>query len=119
VYLVEIQCPQKVLGGVYSVLNRRRGQVWAEELRPGTPLFTLKAYLPVAESFGFSSHLREETQGQAFPQMVMDHWDTMSGCKYTSFSKAQVAALPNIFSAVGEGIQDGGVSSQDPSSEGS
>jgi len=89
VYLVEIQCPQKVLGGVYSVLNRRRGQVWAEELRPGTPLFTLKAYLPVAESFGFSSHLREETQGQAFPQMVMDHWDTMSGSPLEKGSKME------------------------------
>ena len=48
VFLVEIQCPEAVLGGIYSVLNRRRGQVFAGEQRPGTPLYIIKAYLPVS-----------------------------------------------------------------------
>merc|ERR1712137_914061 len=49
VYLVEIQCPEVAVGGIYGVLNRRRGHVFAEEQRPGTPLYTIKAYLPVME----------------------------------------------------------------------
>ena len=44
----------------------------------GTPIFNLKAYLPVIEAFGFTSTLRAATSGQAFPQAVFDHWETMS-----------------------------------------
>ncbi|AMD22013.1 HGL327Cp [Eremothecium sinecaudum] len=77
VFLVEIQCPEQAVGGIYSVLNRKRGQVISEEQRPGTPLFTVKAYLPVNESFGFTGELRQATGGQAFPQMVFDHWSTL------------------------------------------
>ena len=50
----------------------------------GTPIFNLKAYLPVIESFGFTSTLRAATSGQAFPQCVFDHWETM-----TQVSRAQ------------------------------
>ena len=48
------------------------------QLCAGTPIFNLKAYLPVIESFGFTSTLRAATSGQAFPQAVFDHWETMS-----------------------------------------
>ncbi|KAI6031547.1 P-loop containing nucleoside triphosphate hydrolase protein [Pisolithus microcarpus] len=69
VYLVEIQCPENAYR---RVLNRRRGQVFSEEQRPGTPMFTVKAYLPVMESFGFNGDLRSQTAGQAFPQSLMN-----------------------------------------------
>ena len=78
VYLVEIQAPEQALGGIYSVLNQKRGHVFEEMQRPGTPIFNLKAYLPVIESFGFTSTLRAATSGQAFPQCVFDHWETMT-----------------------------------------
>lgn len=78
-YAVEIQCPENAIGGIYSVLNKRRGQVFSEEQRVGTPMFTVKAYLPVMESFGFNGELRSHTAGQAFPQCVMDHWELMNG----------------------------------------
>ena len=77
VYLVEIQAPEQALGGIYSTLNQKRGMVFEEVQRPGTPMYNIKAYLPVNESFGFSSTLRANTSGQAFPQMVFDHWETM------------------------------------------
>jgi elongation factor 2 len=68
------QTSQSVTGGVYYVINRRRGQVIAEELRPGTNIVNMKAYLPVAESFRFAEELRGATSGKAFPQCVFDHW---------------------------------------------
>jgi elongation factor 2 len=77
VYLVEIQAPEGALGGIYSVLNQKRGHVFDEQQRVGTPLYNIKAYLPVVESFGFTAVLRAATSGQAFPQMVFDHWDMM------------------------------------------
>ena len=79
VYLVEIQCPDSGLGGIYSCLNRRRGHVFSEEPRVGTPMVTVKAYLPVNESFGFNADLRQATSGQAFPQSVFDHWQLLPG----------------------------------------
>ncbi|KAK5998303.1 Elongation factor 2 [Cladobotryum mycophilum] len=79
VYLVEIQVPETALGGVYSTLTRKRGHVFSEEQRPGTPLFNVKAYLPVLESFGFNGDLRAATSGQAFPQSVFDHWQVLPG----------------------------------------
>jgi len=77
-YLVEIQAPEQALGGIYSVLNQKRGMVVEEMQRPGTPMYNIKAYLPVVESFGFTSTLRAATAGQAFPQCVFDHWETMN-----------------------------------------
>merc|ERR1719298_300447 len=79
VFLVEITCPQEVMSGVYNTLNLRRGMVFEENQREGTPLVQAKAYLPVAESFGFVAALRQQTSGQAFPQCVFDHWDDLPG----------------------------------------
>ena len=79
VYLVEIQCPEPAVGGIYSVLNRKRGHVFEESQVAGAPMFVVKAYLPVNESFGFTGDLRSATQGQAFPQCVFDHWQIMPG----------------------------------------
>jgi len=79
VFLVDIQCPENAVGGIYGVLNKRRGHVFEEFQQPGTPLFQVKAYLPVNESFGFTSALRANTGGQAFPQCVFDHWQELPG----------------------------------------
>jgi len=54
VYIVDITCPSDAVGGVYSCLAQRRGIVINEEPMSGTPLSIVKAYLPVAESFGIS-----------------------------------------------------------------
>merc|ERR1719431_430328 len=79
VYLCEIQCPENAVGGIYGVLNRRRGIVFEENQVAGTPMFVVKAHLPVNESFGFTADLRSNTGGQAFPQCVFDHWQEMPG----------------------------------------
>jgi len=79
VYLCEIQCPENAVGGIYGVLNRRRGIVFEESQVAGTPMFVVKAHLPVNESFGFTADLRSNTGGQAFPQCVFDHWQILPG----------------------------------------
>jgi len=65
--LAEVSAPVDSMGGVYQVLNQRRGTVNEEEPVAGTPLNCLKAYLPVSESFGFTAALRSATAGKAFP----------------------------------------------------
>eukprot|EP00741_Cyanophora_paradoxa_P022519 tig00021464_g21745.t1 len=93
VYLCEIQTPENAIGGIYSVLNRKRGVIIAEEQRPGTPLYNVKAYLPVNESFGFTSDLRAATSGQAFPQMVFDHWAILGGDPFEAGGKVEQIIL--------------------------
>jgi len=39
----------------------------------------MKAWLPVAESFGFSQALAEATSGAAFSQLMFDHWQLLDG----------------------------------------
>lgn len=89
VFLVDITCPQDAVGGIYGTLNQRRGHVFSEQQRPGTPLVQIQAYLPVAESFGFTTALRAATSGQAFPQCVFDHWAVVNGDPLEKGSKTE------------------------------
>jgi elongation factor 2 len=93
VFLVEITCPQEAMSGVYNCMNLRRGCVFEENPREGTPLIQVKAHLPVSESFGFVAALRQATSGQAFPQCVFDHWENLQGNCLESGSKMQELIL--------------------------
>jgi len=93
VYLCNISVPQDAMGNVYGVLTQRRGHVFSEEQRPGTPQMTLLAYLPVMESFGFTADLRSNTGGKAFPQCSFDHWEPMSGDPYVPGNKTNETIL--------------------------
>lgn len=105
VYLVEIQCPEAAVGGIYGVLNRRRGHVIEESQVFGTPMFVVKAFLPVNESFGFTADLRSNTGGQAFPQCVFDHWQILPGDPFDPKTKpAEVIATTRKRKGLKEGI---------------
>uniref|UniRef100_A0A672REF3 Elongation factor 2-like n=1 Tax=Sinocyclocheilus grahami TaxID=75366 RepID=A0A672REF3_SINGR len=105
VYLVEIQCPEQVVGGIYGVLNRKRGHVFEESQVMGTPMFIVKAFLPVNESFGFTADLRSNPGGQAFPQCVFDHWQILQGDPQDPASKPfQIVAETRKRKGLKEGI---------------
>uniref|UniRef100_A0A8C1FAN3 Eukaryotic translation elongation factor 2, like 2 n=2 Tax=Cyprinus carpio TaxID=7962 RepID=A0A8C1FAN3_CYPCA len=105
IYLVEIQVHMQVVGGIYGVLNRKRGHVFEESQVAGTPIFIVKAYLPVNESFGFTADLRSNTGGQAFPQCVFDHWQILPGDPYDVNSKpSQIVAETRKRKGLKEGI---------------
>ena len=55
------------------------GHVTQDVPKPGSPLYTIKAFLPVIDSFGFETDLRTHTLGQAFCQQVFDHWQRLPG----------------------------------------
>lgn len=78
IYLIEIQVPKKYVGTIYGCLNQKRGKIISEENSIGE-LYIIKGYLPVMESFGFSGYIREQTSGQAFPQLNFSHWEIMNG----------------------------------------
>merc|ERR1712228_898646 len=90
IFLVEIQTPDDAVGGIYNCLSQRRGIVQGEEPIAGTPLVMIKAFLPVAESFGFTQALRAATSGRAFPQCVFDHWEELGGDPLKPESRAGI-----------------------------
>ena len=79
IFQVEITVPVDIVGAVYACMAVRRGTVEEEISIEGTPLTILKAYMPVAESFGFTSYLRQQTSGKAFPNCCFDHWEALDG----------------------------------------
>jgi len=93
VYLVDIATPNDCMSGIYQCFSQRRGLIFAEESVVGTPLLNVKAYLPVSESFGFTGHLRSLTSGQAFPQCVFDHWETITMDPFDNKSKAYTICM--------------------------
>eukprot|EP01106_Pelomyxa_sp_JSP_P004218 TRINITY_DN1648_c0_g1_i2.p1 TRINITY_DN1648_c0_g1~~TRINITY_DN1648_c0_g1_i2.p1 ORF type:complete len:558 (-),score=155.34 TRINITY_DN1648_c0_g1_i2:158-1831(-) len=79
IYYVEVQTPADCVAAVGTVLQRRRGWLHQEQPRAGTPLYTMRCYIPVIDSFGFETDLRTHTQGQAFCLSVFDHWALVPG----------------------------------------
>ncbi|XP_051117154.1 uncharacterized protein LOC127241925 [Andrographis paniculata] len=77
-YFCELNTPAEHLGAMYAVLSRRRARVIKEEMQEGSTLFTVHAYVPVSESFGFSDELRRWTSGAASALLVLSHWETLS-----------------------------------------
>ncbi|RYP69374.1 hypothetical protein DL770_008257 [Monosporascus sp. CRB-9-2] len=76
-YSCEIQASTEVLGRVYDVLTRRRGRVLSEQMKEGTPFFTIQSLLPAAESFGFADEMRKRTSGAAQPQLIFAGFDML------------------------------------------
>lgn len=91
IFLCEITAPSEVMGGIYQTLNTRRGQIIEESQLEGS-LNVVKAYLPVAQSYGFSGELRGNTQGKAFPQCFFSHWDKISGIPFEDAKADQLIA---------------------------
>ena len=79
VNFVEIQTPSECSEAIFTVLGRRRGHVVKNIPKPGTPFYTIKAYIPLIETFGFETDLRTHTQGQVFCQQIFDHWQIVPG----------------------------------------
>ncbi|XP_052095208.1 116 kDa U5 small nuclear ribonucleoprotein component-like [Mytilus californianus] len=78
-YFVEVMAPADCVSAVYTVLARRRGHVTQDAPVPGSPLYTIKAFIPAIDSFGFETDLRTHTLGQAFCLSVFHHWQIVPG----------------------------------------
>lgn len=61
------------------MLARRRGHVTKDIPKPGSPLYTVHAYIPVVDANGFETDLRTHTLGQAFCLQTFDHWSICPG----------------------------------------
>jgi U5 small nuclear ribonucleoprotein component len=79
IYRLSMQCPQEVIEAVQPLLVKRRGHIVGDGPIAGSNLYSVKAFLPVLDSFGFETDLRTFTQGQAMVHSVFDHWAVVPG----------------------------------------
>ncbi|MGN2393166.1 elongation factor G [Pelomicrobium sp. G1] len=69
---VEVETPEEFMGNVMGDLSSRRGIVQGMEDRPGFKV--VRAEVPLAEMFGYSTTLRSLTQGRATYTMEFKHY---------------------------------------------
>ena len=70
---VEVFVPESFMGDVIGDLNSRGGKI--ESIEPKTGLQSIKAKIPLAQMFGYSTSLRSATQGRATFSMQFSHFD--------------------------------------------
>lgn len=70
---VEVVVPEEYLGDIIGQLNARRGEIQGMEIRPGNAQ-AVRALIPLAEMFGYTTDLRSATQGRGVHTMEFDHY---------------------------------------------
>lgn len=70
---VEIIVPESFVGDVISDLNARSGKI--EAIEPKIGVNVIKATVPLARMFGYSTSLRSATQGRGTFTMQFSHFD--------------------------------------------
>jgi len=70
---VEVTVPEEYMGDVIGDINSRRGRMEGMEAVNGAQV--IRAYVPLAEMFGYATVLRSRTQGRGVYSMVFDHYE--------------------------------------------
>ncbi|NLL19905.1 MAG: elongation factor G [Clostridia bacterium] len=70
---VEITVPEEYMGDVIGDINSRRGRIEGMEPRFGVQV--IRAFVPLAEMFGYATDLRSNTQGRGNYVMQFDHYE--------------------------------------------
>ena len=69
---VEIVSPQEFVGGIIGDVNSRRGQIRSQDLRGNAVL--IRAFVPLANMFGYINTLRSMSTGRAQYSMQFAHY---------------------------------------------
>jgi elongation factor G len=69
---VEVTMPEQFVGDVIGDLNSRRGHMEGMESRGTTQV--VRAFVPLAQMFGYATDLRSMTQGRASYSMELSHY---------------------------------------------
>ena len=70
---VEVVVPEEYMGDVMGDLNSRRGRIEGMDTRAGAQV--IRAKVPLAEMFGYSTTLRSRTQGRGTYSMELSHYE--------------------------------------------
>lgn len=70
---LEVVTPEQYLGDVVADLNSRRAKI--TEMSDRMMVKVVKAYVPLAQMFGYTTQLRSLTQGRGSSVMEFDHYE--------------------------------------------
>lgn len=70
---VEVIVPEQYMGDVIGDLNSRRGKI--DLMEPRDKARVIKAFVPLAEMFGYATDLRSQTQGRATYTMQFEKYE--------------------------------------------
>ncbi|QGQ93614.1 elongation factor G [Paenibacillus psychroresistens] len=73
IFKVEVNVPEDYMGDVIGDLSSRRGRIEGMDERHGTRI--VRAKVPLAEMFGYSTTLRSRTQGRGTFSMELSHYE--------------------------------------------
>ena len=75
IYEVEIKVPEEYMGDVMGDISSKRGKILGMD--SDGRFQVIKALVPLAELYKYSSHLRSLTQGRGVHQRKFDHYEEM------------------------------------------
>jgi elongation factor G len=73
IYNLEVVVPEEYMGDVMGDLSSRRGKI--QGMQPDGPFQRVKAQVPLAELYHYSSDLRSMTQGRGFHMRSYSHYE--------------------------------------------
>ena len=77
-YLCIFQINQDLVGKIYSVFGKRRGEIINEIPSEESIKSTIEAIIPVAESFGFVEEIRKKSSGLTNPMLQFYKWKMLN-----------------------------------------
>ena len=77
-YLCIFQINQELVGKIYSVFGKRRGEIINEIPSEESIKSTIEAIIPVAESFGFVEEIRKKSSGLTNPMLQFYKWKILN-----------------------------------------
>ena len=77
-YLCIFQINQDLVGKIYSVFGKRRGEIINEIPSEESIKSTIEAIIPVAESFGFVEEIRKKSSGLTNPMLQFYKWKILN-----------------------------------------
>jgi elongation factor G len=89
---LEVVMPQEFMGDVIGDLNARRGRI--EAIETNADVSSVRAILPLAETFGYATTLRSLTQGRGTHTMEFFDYEQVPSELATEISQKITGGAP-------------------------
>lgn len=79
IYAFHVICSPRSVEILHKIISGRRAAIISDKPIQGTPLYYIEGKVPVVESFGLETDIRNATRGEATVALAFDSWDIVPG----------------------------------------